>query len=32
LVELVGTPDTNALAGALLAAGKRHSVTYQLTD
>jgi hypothetical protein len=32
LVRAVGTPDADAMAGALLAAGKRHGVTYQLTS
>jgi hypothetical protein len=30
LITEVGTPDVNALAGALRAAGKRHGVLYQL--
>ncbi|MBC4019164.1 hypothetical protein [Siccirubricoccus deserti] len=30
VVRTVGTPDADAMAGALLAAGKRHGVTYQV--
>jgi hypothetical protein len=32
LIAKVGTPDENALAGALRAAGKRHGVLYQLVS
>jgi hypothetical protein len=31
LVGTVGTPDGNALPGALIASGQRHGVTYMLT-
>jgi hypothetical protein len=32
LVAAVGTPDANALANALAAAGKRHGVLYRLVS